>query len=86
MYQAKRAGRDNFALYSNDAGETRRKLTLTARLRRALAEEQLVLYFQPLHELPSGRLRGVEALVRWQDPERGLVAPADFLPHARRPA
>ena len=82
MYQAKRGGRDNFALYSDDAGETRRKLTLTARLRRALAEEQFVLHYQPVHDLPAGRLLGVEALVRWQDPEAGLVPPAGFLPHA----
>ena len=82
MYQAKRAGRDSFALYSDDAGESRRRLTLTARLRRALAEEQLVLHYQPVHDLPTGAIRGVEALVRWQDPECGLVPPADFLPHA----
>jgi diguanylate cyclase (GGDEF)-like protein/PAS domain S-box-containing protein len=82
MYQAKRAGRDSFALYSDDAGESRRRLTLTARLRRALAEEQLVLHYQPVHDLPTGALRGVEALVRWQDPECGLVPPAEFLPHA----
>lgn len=63
-------------------GETRRKLTLTARLRHALAEEQFVLHYQPVHDLSTGRLLGLEALVRWQDPESGLVAPAVFLPHA----
>ena len=82
MYQAKRDGRDAFALYADDAGETRRKLTLTARLRRALDEEQFVLHYQPVHDLPTGRLRGLEALVRWQDPDSGLVPPGDFLPHA----
>ena len=82
MYQAKRDGRDSFALFSDDAGNARRKLTLTARLRRALAEEQFVLHYQPVHELATGRLRGVEALVRWHDPECGLVPPGDFLPHA----
>ena len=84
MYQAKRAGRDSFALYSDDAGESRRRLTLTARLRRALAEDQLVLHYQPVHDLPTGALNGVEALVRWQDPERGLVPPGEFLPHAEQ--
>jgi diguanylate cyclase (GGDEF)-like protein/PAS domain S-box-containing protein len=82
MYQAKRAGRDDFALYSDDAGESRRKLTLTARLRRALAEEQFVLHYQPVQNLATGRVHGVEALVRWKDPEAGLVPPAVFIPHA----
>ena len=82
MYQAKRAGRDAYALYSDDAGATRRRLTLNARLRRALDEEQFVLHYQPVHELAGGAIRGVEALLRWQDPDGGLVPPGDFLPHA----
>ena len=47
-----------------------------------LDEEQFVLHYQPVHELAGGALRGVEALVRWQDPAGGLVPPAGFLPHA----
>ena len=82
MYQAKRAGRDAYAHYSDDAGATRRRLTLNARLRRALDEEHFVLHYQPVHELSSGTIRGVEALLRWQDPDSGLVPPGDFLPHA----
>ncbi len=83
MYQAKRAGRDAYALYTDDAGRTRGKLTLTARLRRALDEEQFVLHYQPVHDLPTGRLRGIEALVRWQDPGVRARA-AGRVPPARR--
>jgi diguanylate cyclase (GGDEF)-like protein/PAS domain S-box-containing protein len=82
MYKAKRAGRDAYALYSNDAGDSRRKLTLTARLRRALDEDEFRLHFQPVHDLGSGELRGVEALVRWEDPGVGLVPPDQFIPLA----
>ena len=82
MYQAKRAGRDAYALYSEDAGDSHRRLTLTARLRRALAEDEFRLHYQPVHDLRSGALFGVEALVRWDDPEQGLVPPDQFIPHA----
>ena len=84
MYQAKRAGpRRLRALPRTTRADTRGKLTLTARLRRALDEEQFVLHYQPvLRPRRRARSRGVEALVRWQDPACGLVPPADFLPHA----
>jgi diguanylate cyclase (GGDEF)-like protein/PAS domain S-box-containing protein len=82
MYQAKRAGRDAYALYSDDAGDSRRKLTLTARLRRALDEDEFRLHYQPVYDLGSGTLCGVEALVRWEDPVAGLVPPDQFIPHA----
>jgi len=52
------------------------------RLARALAGDELVLHFQPLVSLVDGRTSGTEALVRWQDPERGLLAPRDFVPLA----
>jgi diguanylate cyclase (GGDEF)-like protein len=82
MYQAKRSGRDAYALYSEGAGDTRGRLTLTARLRRALAEDEFVLHYQPVYDLHRGELCGVEALVRWQDPTAGLVPPDRFIPHA----
>ena len=53
-----------------------------ARLRRAILEEEIVLHYQSVVRLDSGRVRGVEALCRWQHPERGLVPPAEFLPTA----
>jgi diguanylate cyclase (GGDEF)-like protein/PAS domain S-box-containing protein len=82
MYQAKRAGRDAYALYSDDAGDSRRRLTLTARLRHALEADQFLLHYQPVYDLRSGALCAVEALVRWQDPAEGLVPPDQFIPHA----
>jgi predicted signal transduction protein with EAL and GGDEF domain len=82
MYQAKRGGRDSFALYSDDAGASRRKLTLSARLRRAIERDELLLHYQPVHELHGSSIRGVEALLRWDDPAHGLTAPAEFLPLA----
>ncbi|WP_340296260.1 EAL domain-containing protein, partial [Aquipuribacter hungaricus] len=61
---------------SND----RSRLTLLTDLRHALAHEELLLHFQPKLNLTDGTLAGVEALVRWQHPTRGLLHPADFLP------
>jgi diguanylate cyclase (GGDEF)-like protein/PAS domain S-box-containing protein len=82
MYQVKRSGRDAYALYCDKAGDSRRRLTLTARLRRALTEDVFRLHYQPVYDLGSGALRGVEALVRWADPVAGLVPPDQFIPHA----
>ncbi len=51
-------------------------------LGRAITENQLVLHFQPIVDVPGRRLRGVEALVRWKHPERGIVSPMEFIPEA----
>jgi diguanylate cyclase (GGDEF)-like protein/PAS domain S-box-containing protein len=56
------------------------KLSLETRLRRALEEEQFLLHYQPKVELKTGAIVGLEALIRWKDPERGLVSPAEFIP------
>src|SRR5580692_6557719 len=53
-------------------------------LRRGIAAGQMMVYFQPQVELTTGRIVGVEALVRWQHPERGLIFPDDFIPVAER--
>jgi len=82
MYEAKRAGRDTYAVYSEGEPDARGKLTLTARLRRALARDEFRLAYQPVHGLHGGGFMGVEALLRWDDPEHGLVAPGDFVPLA----
>ena len=58
------------------------RLTLMADLRKALQQNQLMLYYQPKQELETGQIVGVEALIRWRHDERGWVSPADFIPLA----
>ena len=84
MYLAKGAHAGT-AVYDieQDANDADR-LALAAELRRAIDQEQLVLYYQPKAALASGLVVGVEALVRWEHPERGLVPPNDFIPVAER--
>lgn len=60
------------------------EISLTARLHRALAEREFLLHYQPVVDIATGELRGVEALVRWADPEQGLVPPASFIPLIER--
>jgi diguanylate cyclase (GGDEF)-like protein/PAS domain S-box-containing protein len=84
MYDAKAAGRDRHAVYAEDPADSLARLSLAARLRRAVELEQFALHYQPLVELASGRMVGVEALIRWHDPEQGMVPPNDFIPLAER--
>jgi diguanylate cyclase (GGDEF)-like protein len=83
MYLAKSANSD-FELYdeANDEYDPAR-LTLVGELRRALAEHEIILYFQPKLGLSTGRVSGVEVLVRWRHPERGLLYPDEFIPLAQ---
>jgi diguanylate cyclase (GGDEF)-like protein/PAS domain S-box-containing protein len=69
---------------SRNALDPMHEVSLTARLHRALAEERFVLHYQPVVEIATGRVRSVEALIRWQDAEQGLVPPGDFIPLAER--
>jgi diguanylate cyclase (GGDEF)-like protein/PAS domain S-box-containing protein len=83
MYRAKEAGRNTYQLCTDDMKRRAvERLSLETRLRRAIAEGQLVLHYQPQVSLTSGAVIGVEALVRWNDPERGLVHPSAFIPMA----
>jgi diguanylate cyclase (GGDEF)-like protein/PAS domain S-box-containing protein len=80
MYHAKAAGRNNFQFFDpkmNDAALER--LTIEHSLRLALEREEFCLHFQPIIDVLSGRVVSVEALVRWQHPERGLVPPGKFI-------
>ena len=82
MYLAKDNG---FGVEVYDATRDRNttsRLVMLGELRRALSDGELTVHFQPQAELRSGRVTGVEALVRWQHPERGLVPPDDFVPLA----
>jgi diguanylate cyclase (GGDEF)-like protein len=84
MYQGKR-GASGIVLYNSaDAPVPTRALSVQRELRQALERDELVLHYQPKIELATGRICGVEALVRWAHPERGLLAPADFLPVAEQ--
>jgi diguanylate cyclase (GGDEF)-like protein/PAS domain S-box-containing protein len=80
MYAGK--GRGPVALYAHDSGDSRGRLSMTRRLRHALAQGEFELHYQPVVALADGAPVGVEALLRWRDPERGLVAPLEFLPVA----
>ena len=81
MYQAKSAGRSNYRVFSEEMlHQANNRLMIEQSIGSAINEEQLVLFLQPIVELPSGRLRGFEALIRWFHPERGLIMPADFIP------
>ncbi|MES2993009.1 MAG: EAL domain-containing protein [Pseudomonadota bacterium] len=80
MYRAKAAGRDGFALFgAHDGGPAEARLNLELELRTAIDLEQLVLHYQPRVDVITGRPAGMEALVRWQHPERGLLAPGHFI-------
>lgn len=83
MYQAKREGRNNYQFFSGamNAG-VQDRVTLERELRRGLALNQFRLWYQPQVDLATGNVVGLEALVRWQHPERGLVSPGTFIPIA----
>jgi diguanylate cyclase (GGDEF)-like protein/PAS domain S-box-containing protein len=82
MYQSKGRGRAAFTVYAGVTHDPLERLSLSRRLRRAIARGELVLHYQPIVWTASGRLHSMEALLRWQDPDRGLVQPDRFIPAA----
>jgi diguanylate cyclase (GGDEF)-like protein len=79
-YAAKRRGGGQYCFYDAElASETEARLDVDRRLRRALDKGELELHYQPLIEAGSRRVRGLEALLRWNDPERGTILPAEFI-------
>ena len=84
MYTAKEAHAGTAAYDPEQDTSDAARLTLAGELRRAIENEELVLYFQPKAELDSGRIVGAEALVRWEHPERGFIPPNEFVPIAER--
>ena len=85
MYEAKRSGKNRFHLFdaAQDA-EVKIRTNEQARIEQALLKEELVLYYQPKVNMRSGAVVGAEALIRWNHPARGLLAPASFLPAIER--
>ena len=85
LFKAKSAGREGYALYTEElTAHAQHRVEIAGELRRALDQHELRVYYQPVHDLHDSRLVGVEALVRWQHPERGLVPPGEFIPIAER--
>ncbi len=83
MYVAKHDNR-SYAFYEHVAGSHDRvRLTLVGELRQAIDRRELVVHYQPKATLADGHIGGVEALVRWQHPERGLIPPVEFIPYAQ---
>ena len=81
MYEAKKRGGDRFQYYSNALNtKLAQREELEVGLRHALVRDEFVLHYQPRIDVSSGRLIGLEALLRWQHPRFGLLAPARFLP------
>jgi diguanylate cyclase (GGDEF)-like protein len=81
MYRAKQAGRDTFRFFTAQMNaEVLARLDLETALRKAVENGEFVLYYQPKVQLNSGRITGLEALLRWQRPGHGLVSPRDFIP------
>ncbi|CAD6522245.1 hypothetical protein LMG27952_01449 [Paraburkholderia hiiakae] len=83
MYRAKDMGRNTFQFFQPEMNaNVGARLNLERRLRRALRDSEFLLHYQPQVEIEGGRIVGMEALVRWRDPEVGLVSPAQFIPVA----
>ncbi len=83
MYRAKALGRSTISAYSADMqNQVTERMTLESRLRLAVRQNELVLHYQPKVNLKTGKIVGLEALVRWQHPEMGLISPMRFIPVA----
>ncbi|MEO5369122.1 MAG: EAL domain-containing protein [Magnetococcus sp. DMHC-1] len=83
MHRAKDQGRGGYQYYTEEMGlVSAKRVTMVNKLRRAIDNNELLLYYQPQIEVATGRLAGVEALIRWRNEELGLVSPLSFIPLA----
>jgi diguanylate cyclase (GGDEF)-like protein/PAS domain S-box-containing protein len=83
MYHAKERGRNNFQFFTSEMNlKSVRRQSTESNLRRAIERDEFLLHYQPKVNLVTGEITGVEALIRWQQPDRGLVPPAQFVPIA----
>ena len=80
MYRAKKAGRNNIQFFSSDMNDDMvRQMTLERELREGIRAGQLELHYQPIINARTGRIHGLEALLRWRHPQRGMLSPKDFI-------
>ncbi|MDH3285667.1 MAG: EAL domain-containing protein, partial [Acidobacteriota bacterium] len=85
MYHAKEAGGNSFQFYARSMNARMlEQLGLETRLRRAINDEEFIVHYQPQVDLRTGRIVGVEALLRWQNPELGMISPGQFIPLAEQ--
>jgi len=84
LFRAKESGATVGTFVRGDDEVHRHRLAILGDLRRAIAADELELYYQPKVAVPSGRAVGCEALVRWRHPQKGFIPPGDFIPHAER--
>ncbi|MGB7298215.1 MAG: EAL domain-containing protein [Burkholderiaceae bacterium] len=83
MYEAKQSGRNCFHFYTKEIQQRAfQRLDVETRLRRAIERDEFVLHYQPKIDLKTGAVCGIEALVRWQAPDVGMISPAEFIPIA----
>jgi EAL domain-containing protein (putative c-di-GMP-specific phosphodiesterase class I) len=83
LYRAKERGRNTWQVYTDTLQQqASERLKLETELRHALSRGELLLHYQPVMDLRTGRVHSFEALLRWQHPQRGLLSPASFIAHA----
>ena len=83
MYEAKLAGKGRFIVFDKEMHDRiQSRVQIESELRKAISDEQLVIYYQPIISLSTAETLGVEALVRWKHPTRGLISPDQFIPVA----
>ena len=83
MFSVKENGKDSYCFYTDSMQEkTLKHIDMINSLRRAIEDEEFVLYYQPIVNMKSGDIEGVEALVRWLHPKKGFISPLDFIPLA----
>ncbi|MFK5893824.1 MAG: GGDEF domain-containing phosphodiesterase, partial [Pseudomonadota bacterium] len=83
MFKVKEQGRNSFQFYTEELTQLAlKRVEIENGMRNALIKKHFVVWYQPQYEIASGKLVGMEALVRWQDPQRGIIPPNDFIPLA----
>ncbi|MBX8607923.1 EAL domain-containing protein [Pseudomonas cichorii] len=85
LFKAKSDGREGYALYTEElTAHAQQRVELASELHRAIEQQELRVFYQPIHDLQNSHIKGVEALVRWEHPRRGMVSPGEFIPIAEQ--